>query len=79
VLEGSVNSKARHGLGMAQTGPRRAAVLWPMASSGQRAAGATGGRATRGLPRESTDIVHRSQRAWRTDPWTRAGLGVRVR
>jgi hypothetical protein len=47
-----------------------------MANGEQRAVGATGGR---GLPREPTDVVHRSQHARRTDHSTRAGLGVRVR
>jgi hypothetical protein len=48
-------------------------------ANGERgSAGAVGGRAPRGLPREPTDVMHRSQRAQRTDPQTRAGLGVRV-
>jgi hypothetical protein len=77
VRDGPVNSMARHG---SRHGANRTATCGGAVANGKQwTADAAGGRAARGLPRKPTDIVHRRQHARRTDPWTRAGLGVRVR
>jgi hypothetical protein len=59
--------RLKPGHGMARQRAEKGGDVWRPTAQ-WRAAGAAGGRAPRGLAREPTDIMHRSQRARRTVP-----------
>jgi hypothetical protein len=78
VHDGPVRAAARHGLEQHVQGPATTCSGRP-ANGGAQAAQRGQRARTTWLGVGPTDIVHRDHGAWRTDLWTRAGLGVRVR
>jgi hypothetical protein len=78
VRDGPVRAAARHGLERHGQGPTTTCSGRP-ANGGARATRRGQRARTTWLDVGPTDIAHRDHGARRTDLWTRADLGVRVR